>query len=105
MNYREIMMQNDENLSWCKPLFFDSDKVIIAVNETGIVGIQIDGVDTDITPAEINAVARRVNEEYDEYKGWDDKHIILDADYRELPCRLCPWFGICDAMDAEYTAD
>lgn len=88
MTYREIMMQNNENLSWCKPLSFENGNVVVAFNEGTIVGIQIDGNNIDVTPDAITSVADRIKDMYD--------------DPEELPCRLCPWFGICCAMDEEY---
>lgn len=101
MTYRDIMRNNDENMSWCSPISLDNGKVIIAENETKIVGIQVDGVDIDITPESIKAVAKRVNDEYDEYRGWSDRHIIFDAEHHDLPCRLCPWFEECQALDGD----
>lgn len=95
------MRNNDENLSWCRPISLNNGKVVIASNEQEIVGIEIDGVDTDVTPEAIKHVAKLVNDEYHMYVGWDDKHIIFDAEHRELPCRLCPWFEVCQALDEE----
>ena len=40
-----------------------------------------------------------MNRYYDDYKGWNDEHIILDSDLRECACCDCPWFGVCAAMD------
>lgn len=42
-----------------------------------------------------------VNDEYDLYEGQTDTQIIQDAEHKDLPCRLCPWFGVCQAMDEE----
>ena len=42
-----------------------------------------------------------VNDEYDLYEGQTDTQIIRDAEHKELPCRLCPWFEVCQAMDEE----
>lgn len=102
MTNREIMMQNNENLSWCKPLSFENGNVVIVSNETDIIGIRIDGDDIDVTPDAIKSVAKRVNDMYDEYSNRSDESIIFDADpQEELPCRLCPWFDACCVMDEE----
>lgn len=101
MTYREMMNENTENLSWCKPLSYLGGRVIIAVANGEIAGIRIDGEDKPVTAANIKAVSEMVAEGYADYQGWDDTHIILDSDSRELPCRECPWFGVCDAMDEE----
>lgn len=103
MTYRDMMQEGDENLGWCNPLSWEDGKVVLAVNEGTIASIQIDGEDVPTTPENIKAVAQRINDMYDAYSGWDDTHIILDceAEAEELPCRLCPWFDVCDAMDEE----
>lgn len=108
-----MMQESNENLGWCKPLTWEDGKVVLAINEGTVVGIQIEGADISVNPANIKAVARRINDMYSNYSGWDDTHIILDCadEAEELPCRLCPWFGDCNAMDEEieeapaYTED
>lgn len=102
MTYRDYMAKNEHNLSWCTPYSFLNGKVKIAVNEGQIVGIMIDGQSIDCTPENIKSVAQLVNTSYHEYEGWSDTHIIFDSIYDELPCRSCPWFDICDAMDEPY---
>lgn len=91
MTCRDIMKQNNENLSWCKPVSYDNGRVVIAVNEGHIVGIQIDGVNIDVTPDSIRSVSARIKE-------FEDMGDVGD----ELPCRLCPWFDICDQMLEEF---
>ena len=93
MTYRDYMIDSNENLSWCKPLSFDGGSVIIARNEGEIVGIRADGEDLDVTPESIRAIALRLDPESD---GDIDS---VDAARRELPCRSCPWFAACSAMD------
>ena len=100
MSYRDMMRESDENLGWCRPESYLDGRVILAINEETVVGINIDGADEAITPDAIRRVAKMVNDNYDLYEGWDDVHIIQDVDH-ELPCRLCPWFDDCDAMDEE----
>lgn len=98
---RDMMRENNDNLDWCRPESYLDDRVILAINEGTVVGINIDGADEAITPDAIRRVARMVNEDYDLYKGWDDVHIIQCAAHEELPCHRCPWFEDCDAMDEE----
>lgn len=101
MKFREMMVGNDENLGWCKPVSFLGGKVIAAVNGGNVCSLRNNGLDVDVTPDSIRRAAEMVNGDYSMYQGWDDTHIMLDADCEELPCRCCPWFGICDAMDEE----
>lgn len=98
---RDMMRDSEENLGWCRPESYLDGRVILAINEETVVGINIDGADEAITPDAIRRVAKMVNDNYDLYEGWDDVHIIQDVEHDELPCRLCPWFGDCDAMDEE----
>ena len=99
MTYREKLSAENENLGWCKPLSFANGKVIAAINEGSVDSIQIEGKTIPATDENIRTAAKIANESYDLYKGWNDTNILLDAESEELPCRLCPWFGICDAMD------
>lgn len=111
MTMREKMSELDENLGWCKPISFNGGEIVIALNEGAVVSIQDHGEDVPTqyigncvcgyTDDQIKAVARRVNGDYDLYSGWDDVHILLEGGGEELPCRECPWFGICAAMDEE----
>lgn len=104
MSYRDTMIENQENLEWCKPLSFLGGRVIVALNEGQITCISVDGKTLPSYPENVHAdsirtAAKLVNPEYDEYSGWPDTHILLEADYEELPCCKCPWFDVCDAMD------
>ena len=107
MEYRDMMQQNDDNLGWCKPLSWEDGRVVLAVNEGAVSGIQVDGASIEITPENIKAIAQRINSEYGEYSDCGDTEIILDCEdeAEELPCRLCPWFYSCDAMDEEIEED
>lgn len=101
MSYRDMMRESNENLGWCRPESYLDGRVILAINEGTVAGIVIDGAEQTTTPENIRRVAKMVNDNYDLYEGWDDVHIIQDVDHEELPCRLCPWFDDCDAMDEE----
>ena len=95
MTYRDYMIDSVENLCWCKPISFDGG-IIISQNEGEIVGIRADGEDLDVTPENIRAIALRIDPDCD---GDID---LVDAAGRELPCRSCPWFDACSAMDEAY---
>lgn len=113
MEYRDMMQESNENLGWCKPLSWEDGNVVLAINEGTIAGIQIGGESVSVNQETIKSVAQRINDMYDDCSGLDDAHIILDCadEAEELPCRLCPWFDVCDAMDEEtgetpeYTED
>lgn len=96
MTYRDYMIDSSENLGWCKPIAFDGGSIIIAQNEGEIVGIRADSEDLDATPENIRAIALRIDPDCD---GDLD---LADAVCRELPCRSCPWFDACSAMDETY---
>lgn len=101
--FREKMLECDDNLTWCKPLEFKHGEVVIAINEGDIVGLQVQGETGDVTPVE--HIARLVNEDYELYQGYSPMEILLDADFSELPCRCCPWFLECEAMDDDDLTD
>lgn len=96
---REIMIENGQNVSWCKPLKHRTEDIFLIVTEGEISGIRINGKDENVTPEIITELAKKLNESYDEYEGWSDTHILLDADFEEMGCRNCPYFDICEAMD------
>lgn len=98
---REVMLENGENLSWCKPMKHRIENVFISVNEGEVVGIRVNGKDEDITDEKIKELAKKLNLDYDKYEGWNDIHILLESDFEELGCKDCPWFDICEAMDDE----
>ena len=95
------MRDNNDNLSWCRPESYLNGRVVLAINEGQVDGISIDGQGLSTTPDNIRKVAQMVNDEYDLYEGQTDTRIIQDAEHKELPCRLCPWFEVCQAMDEE----
>lgn len=99
MTYREMMIDNNENLSWCRP--YIHDRVQFSILEGNISGLMIDGDDVDPNPESIRTAAQIVNPDYSEYEGWTDLHILLDGDAHECACCDCPWFDVCSAMDEE----
>lgn len=92
MTYKDIMSRNDENMGWCMPVSFDNGRVVVMVENRYIEGIQIDGVDIYPTPDAVRDVSARIE------KIMDD----MCDDGEALPCRLCPWFDICDQMLEEF---
>lgn len=96
---REIMIENGQNIDWCKPLRHRTENIIIVLMGGEIIQIRINEEDKDVTPEIITELAKKLNESYDEYEGWSDTHILLDADFEELGCSDCPYFDICEAMD------
>ena len=98
---RDTMRENNENLEWCRPESYLDGRVILAINEGRVDGIMIDREKLAATPENIHQVADMVNDCRDLYEYQTDTHIIQDAEHKELPCRLCPWFETCAAMDEE----
>lgn len=97
---REHMAENwTENLGWCAPFVDESGNYAAVVCEGKIITIRTPDGDRHNPDAEtLRNFAKAVNPEYDEYKGWDDTHIALEA-MREVGCASCPWNNDCDAMD------
>lgn len=103
--YREMMIETEQTLSWCKPMQSENGRVIFAQNEGEICGMQIDGKEVRIPQSGISAfdlqrAAKAANEDYDQLKAdeWDDEEILGDVCHAK-PCCRCPWFGSCEAMD------
>ena len=114
--YRDIYRYEDENMGWCYPLSCLGGRVILAVNELSVSGIQIDGENLDVN---IENTVRAVNLVAD---GWiygkdytmDDscrlpfellREILVHDAAQKLPCRKCPWFEVCDALDDQCGED
>lgn len=111
---RKEMIESGENAEWCKPMKHKTEDIYLAYHEGEVDAILDNGKEAvrsstigkkiweESDPAmdeKIKELAKRLNSDYDEYEGWDDTHILLDADFEELGCKDCPWFNICDAMD------
>lgn len=101
MTYREIMAESNENLSWCTPYAFLDGRIVVSLTDGRISSMQIDGEYVQVSDNAIRRAAEMSNECYGSYQGWSDTRILLDAEKEELPCRMCPWFDVCDAMDEE----
>ena len=103
MKARDVMKQNDENLTWCRAVDFGSVQLVIW--EGKIASAMIDGEELEVDKqGAINRIARLVDEDYDLPRGWTDEELIRQAaafSGTDLPCRKCPWFHECEAMDEE----
>ena len=99
MTVKEQMIENGENLSWCKP--YVSDRVNVVMCEGKVASLMIDDSEVDVTMENLVKAAKIVNPNYDDYDGWHTTHILLEGDIREVGCAECPWFDRCDAMDGE----
>jgi len=113
--YRKYMIDNGGNLSWCAPYQSEDGKIKFSLCEGKINGLQIDGAeiesDTGVMAAEyysdylLEKVARRMNAVYDEYSGYSNTHIIMDAAEPIHNCSDCPFFSFCEAMNNPDTWD
>lgn len=103
-------MSYGENMSWCRPYISEDERYMLAINEGEIISIQIDGRLVEMDEKEpghyrysknlLQRLARSVNPDYDEYEGYTDTYIILNA-LEERGCAECPWRDECDAMIEE----
>jgi hypothetical protein len=78
---RRNMIENNENLGWCKPLYFEARKMWLVLHEGEVDSVLVDGVEVPFESLEISL---------------DD---LLGEDHIEEGCYKCPWFMTCDAMD------
>lgn len=90
----------DENLSWCKPYFYERDNCYVIMNGNEVTDIIKDGVRKEPTPDMIRDLATSYNPDYADYSGWDDVYMLLDV-MVELGCASCPMFKECQAMKEE----
>ena len=52
----------------------------------------------------ITEIAKAVNPYYEDYKGWDDRHIAMEV-VKRRSCYNCPWKHECDVMMAYVSED
>ena len=106
MKYLEYMEENQyENMSWCKPYKDKSEKYTLVVHEGEPLSImspttEAHRYDGSLNDEMMEQFARAVNPDYNEYSGWSDVQIALDA-MHEVGCASCPWKEDCDAMGEE----
>ena len=99
MTYREKMIENRENLGWCKPISYFNGRVIVAINNCQVVGVQLDGTEVPPEPDKLFTIAKMINPDCDADAINRDFEIAVGARGHESPCCGCPWFDACDAMD------
>ena len=95
--YRKMMLATDGKLDWCKCWSSEDGKVMLCDSANNIDGF-IDGEWKSGMDLDLDAVARRVNRYYADYKGWDALHIATEA-MHTVPCCDCPAFAFCEAME------
>lgn len=97
------LMEWGDSLSWCEAYETDGEEAFFCRCNGEIVSILYQDGTESINPSgeEIEALARKVNPDFDEYEGREAAEILTDA---SVPvsggCRACPWFTVCDGMQA-----
>lgn len=99
MTYREMMVENRENLGWCKPVSYFGGRVIVAINEGCAVGIQLNGENVPVNPDQLRKIAAMIKPDCNADALSRNFETAVNTCGRELPCYMCPWFDSCDAMD------
>lgn len=106
MTYRDYCNNHpNENLCWCRP--FTDGKGAWLAEQSSDYGTFMgpDEAEYPLTDkTKLRDFAKKVNPNYDLYKGYTDYEIALDA-MHETGCAHCPWNVVCDAMDEEYGSD
>ena len=109
------MMKDNENLGWCKPYATPDEKTWVVVSE-GMASIIIDAGKTTYgaTDKQIEALAKRLNEDFDLYSGYDPLHILIEGmegqyfglrgHHAERGCSECPFRDVCDAVNEDVKA-
>lgn len=116
MTYRDYFnAHTSENLSWCKTMVTSDGGVVVTMVECEISDIIVDdaalapqkrlGLIKRFSDAQLRAVARLLDEDADERMEhrWSATELICGSDaLHEIGCANCPYYGECEAMDAEY---
>ena len=94
-----------ENMSWCRPFTDDSEEYFLIQHDGEIESAKTpDGIfyryNGTLTPDVLESIAKAVNTYHDDYHGWTDEHIALEA-MHELGCVNCPFRHECEAIN-EY---
>lgn len=103
---RDYMIENDENMDWCKPFRLVEKDVFWTSCEGVVSSVKIGGDEfTSVTDNVLHKLAAVVNPEYNLYEkngcSINDHLYRSEAKVKELPCNQCPWFYGCEAMDSE----
>jgi hypothetical protein len=81
---RKEMMENNENLSWCRPYVTADERMHFVINEGRLDGI-------------MGHENKRPIWKKEELEKFDVNKLLEEA--TELPCKECPFFFECDAMN------
>lgn len=95
------LMEWGDSLVWCEAYETDGEEATYSLCNGEIASIRYkDGTESHSPSGEeIEALARKVNPDFDEYEGREAAEILTDASFRlSGGCRACPWFSTCDAM-------
>lgn len=100
------LMEWGDSLIWCEAYETGGEEATFCLCNGEIIAIRYNDGSESSGPSceEIEALARKVNPDFDEYEGREAAEILAYAS-RSLSggCRACPWFGVCDAMqDTRY---
>lgn len=107
--YRDLAEEDESmNLGWCKPYVSADGSHVLILHDGEVESIFSPAVrayrwNGSLTDEVMAAFAREVNPYYDDYQGWTDLHIALEA-MQETGCWHCPWRDDCDAMGEEVKA-
>lgn len=83
----------------CIPFKHSKENIYLAINESQIIQVQIDGDDTYIIDEAIKEVIQRLDIDCNKYEEWHDIYILLEKGWKEIWCNECPWYDECEAMD------
>ena len=88
-----------ENLNWCRP-FIKGNNFLILTDGYPTV-ISLDGkIIEDPADDDVQALAKIVCEDYDDFDGWSDISIAT-CNMVERGCADCPMKNDCEAMEVE----
>lgn len=88
----------------CKAMSSRDGRIVVITDGSQVIGMAVDGVEIDVTPASVHTAAKEANADYDLYSGWSDDHILLEAMGAEIGCEDCPYRQVCDIWQ-EYGAE
>lgn len=120
--YRDMMIENGDNLSWCVPYANQDGSIIFVQNEGEVIALMVNG--HEVHPAENDrtftaeqlqiilgeAFKEEASEEYENFvqnygkSKYNKNHLpdlfhLVDTKYHQMGCAKCPWFYECDAME------
>ena len=106
MTYAEYMEQHDtENFSWCKPYTNDDETYYLIMHDGLPLVIKTPTIeawryDGTLTGDVLKQVAKEINKDYSEKRGYSNTYMILEA-MHEIGCHYCPFKEDCEPMGGE----